>query len=195
MTRKQHHERRDQIAAAALQILAEQGPHHLTARNLGERVGMDGSSLFRHFKDKAEILHAALDRFEAALQDTIPSTAPSWSSLHTLFLGRLALVQAHPEIIRLAFNQHMLAAAGEPEHAARVQQIVQRSLSYIERCLEAAQRDGQISNAVPPHVQTWIVIGVLRGAATSAEPRPSHTQVWRWLTLTLTQEQACDEAP
>jgi len=100
---------------AALELLAEGGPRQLTARNLGARVGMDGSSLFRHFENKGAILHAAIDDFEAALDSTIPAATPSWDSLRRFFVGRLALVQARPEVIRLAFNQHLLVVSGDTE--------------------------------------------------------------------------------
>jgi len=183
--RKHHELRRDEIATAALQLLAEEGPRQLTARNLGARVGMDGSSLFRHFKDKAEIFHAALDQFEASLSETIPDEAPSWESLHTFFVRRLALVQARPEVIRLAFNQHLLVVTGEPEHADRVRQVVARSIAFIRTCLEAAQAEGVISSAVPAAAQVWVVTGMLRGAAFGSTTRPTPEEAWQWLSSTL----------
>ena len=184
--RKQHEERREEIAAAALAILAEEGPRQLTARNLGARVGMDGSSLFRHFENKAAILHAALDLFETALSDTFPDAEPCWESLKTFFLRRLALVQARPEVIRLAFNQHLLVVTGETEHADRVRKVVARSVSFIRACLERAQSAGVISDAVPAAAQVWVVTGMLRGAALgSVHPRPTPEEAWQWLASTL----------
>lgn len=194
--RKQHKERREEIAAAALELLAEEGPRQLTARNLGARVGMDGSSLFRHFENKAEILHAAIDQFEAALSGTIPDAAPSWESLRVLFEWRLALVQARPEVIHLAFNQHVLLVAGETEHADRVREVVARSVTFIRACLEHAQSEGVISTAVPAAAQVWVVTGILRGAALgSMQPRPTPEEAWRWLASTLqTRESDSHEA-
>ena len=188
--RKQHQERRQEIAAAALSILAEAGPRQLTARNLGARVGMDGSSLFRHFENKAGILHAAIDVFETALSESFPDAGPSWESLRTFFLRRLALVQARPEVIRLAFNQHLLVVAGETEHANRVREIVARSVDFIRASLEDAQSAGVISSAVPAAAQVWVVTGMLRGAALgSIEPRPTPDQAWRWLSSTLCEKE------
>lgn len=189
--RKQHEERREEIAAAALAILAEEGPRQLTARNLGARVGVDGSSLFRHFANKAEILHVAIDLFESALATSFTGEAPSWQSLENFFLRRLALVQAHPEVIRLAFNQHVLVVAGESEHADRVRAVVARSVEFIRACLETAQSEGAISDDVPAEAQVWVVTGVLRGAALgSMQPRPSPEQAWRWLAATLQTERS-----
>ena len=184
--RKQHEARAAEIAAAALLILAEEGPRQLTARNLGARVGMDGSSLFRHFESKAAILHAALDHFEEALATSFPDAAPSWESLRVFFERRLALVQARPEVIRLAFNQHLLVVAGEAEHAERVREVVARSVSFIRACLEHAQATGVITSAVPAAAQVWVVTGMLRGAALGAvDPRPTPQEAWQWLATTL----------
>jgi AcrR family transcriptional regulator len=208
--RKQHDQRKDEIAAAALAILAEEGPRQLTARNLGVRVGMDGSSLFRHFESKGHILHAALDLFEAALSDTFPDAEPSWSSLRVFFTRRLSLVRERPEIIRLAFNQHLLVVAGESAHADRVRKMVDRSMAFIRACLEDAQAEGLIAADVPAAVQVWVVTGVLRGAALGAiesppcsasaaehalasapslpmPPRkqPTAEEAWQWLSSTL----------
>ncbi|MCB9598590.1 MAG: TetR/AcrR family transcriptional regulator [Sandaracinaceae bacterium] len=187
--RRQRDERRREIAAAALELLAEGGPRQLTTRNLGARVDMDGSSLFRHFGNKGEILHAAIDLFEAALGETIPESAPSWESLRIFFLQRLALVQARPEVIQLAFNQHLLVVSGELDHAARVREIVARSVSFIRACLERAQSDGLISRTVPAAAQVWVVTGMLRGAAQgSMEPRPTPNEAWQWLASILQEE-------
>ena len=147
---------------------------------------MDGSSLFQHFGNKGEILHAAIDLFEAALGETIPESAPSWESLRVFFERRLALVQARPEVIRLAFNQHLLVVAGEAEHAERVREVVARSVSFIRACLEHAQAAGVISSDVPAAAQVWVVTGMLRGAALgTVEPRPTPQEAWQWLATTL----------
>lgn len=189
--RKDSEIRREEIASAALEILAEEGPRQLTARNLGAKVGMDGSSLFRHFENKAAILHAALDQFEGVLTATFPTEPPSWEALHSFFVARLALVQERPEIIRLAFNQHLLVVSGETEHAERVALIVSRSVSFIRECLEHAQRQSVIPDRVPAAALVWLVVGMLRGAALGAvEPRPDPELAWQWLATTLQRSDA-----
>lgn len=147
---------------------------------------MDGSSLFRHFPNKGAILHAALDRFEAVLMESFPDAEPSWESLRSFFLRRLSLVQAHPEVIRLAFNQHLLEVTGESEHVERVRAVVARSVTFIRACLERAQSDGIVSSDVPAGAQVWVVTGFLRGAALgSMQPRPDPERTWTWLASTL----------
>lgn len=55
-------ERRTQIVDATLAILAEEGMHAWTTATLAERVGCSEATVFKHFRDKEEILSEALRR-------------------------------------------------------------------------------------------------------------------------------------
>ena len=58
--------RREQIAEAALGLVADQGLRRLSMAAVARRVGLVPSGIYRHFKSKDEILAAVLDRIEAA---------------------------------------------------------------------------------------------------------------------------------
>ncbi|MRG94318.1 TetR/AcrR family transcriptional regulator [Polyangium spumosum] len=158
-------DRRRQIAEAALRIIATAGVHRLTAVEIAREVGIADGSIFRHFEDKRAIVAAAVDVFEGMLLEDFPPEDPDpLERLKSFLLRRLALVRAHPEILRLAFNDRLVEAAGE-EGAARVQASVQRSMSFVRACLAEAQEKGTITSAVPVDVMVWAVTGILRGAA------------------------------
>jgi AcrR family transcriptional regulator len=53
---------RDRILEAAVDLFAAHGFEATTMRMLGEAVGLDNSSLYRHFAGKSELANAALDR-------------------------------------------------------------------------------------------------------------------------------------
>jgi AcrR family transcriptional regulator len=173
--------RKVQIANAALRILAEAGPHRLTARELGAQVGIDNSTVFRHFANKGEIIDAALDEFEAVLEETLPQSAPSLAALKGFFTQRMALVQRRPEVIRLAFNPGILAMAGQEAHAARVRAIVGRSVEFIRSCLAAAQSAGEVTAEVPAHALVWVVTGILRGAVLGSESPVAPELAWSYV--------------
>ena len=59
--------RREQIAEAALSLVADQGLRRLSVAAVARRVGLVPSGIYRHFKSKDEILAAVLDRIEARL--------------------------------------------------------------------------------------------------------------------------------
>ena len=71
-----HDQRREEVAAAAANIIASQGIEALTTRRLASEMGCSLGVLSHYFKNKDEILHAALNwaekriavRLENALQ-------------------------------------------------------------------------------------------------------------------------------
>lgn len=53
--------RREQIAEAALTLVVEQGLGAVTVRRVAEAVGISAAALYRHYKNKADILQAVLE--------------------------------------------------------------------------------------------------------------------------------------
>ncbi len=73
---------RDRILDGALELFAAHGFEAMTMRKLGDAVGLDNSSLYRHFASKTELANAVLDRtagdvlaaIEAHLDPSRPAT-------------------------------------------------------------------------------------------------------------------------
>jgi AcrR family transcriptional regulator len=161
-------DRKRQIAEAALRILASQGSHRLTAMEIARALGITDAALFRHFRDKDEIVAAAITRFEELLEGDIDTTegGDPLDKLGAFFVRRVDKARAHPEILALAFNDRLAEIAG-PEGSVRVQRMVGRSVGFVRACLEAAQRRRLVAADAPIEVLVWMVIGALRGAATA----------------------------
>jgi len=139
----------------------------MTAAALAEEVGIADGTVFRHFKDKEEIVTAAIDLFEKALKGTFPPPGGEpLDRLGSFVVKRLTVVRANPELLRLAFNDRLAEAAGE-EGAARVEQLVGRSVTFIHDCLADAQSMGQVTREVRVMMLAWMVIGVVRGASSA----------------------------
>lgn len=163
--RKSSSERRAQIVGAALCIIANEGAQRLTAKRLGEVVGIDNSTIFRHFEDKAAIVHGAIDEFERRLVASLNEDGPAGlSAVRRFVLHRYGLVREHPELVRLAFNAGALACAGEPDQAQRVHRIVKRSLDFLEGHVAVAQRAQEIRSQATAQTLAWALSGVLSGA-------------------------------
>ena len=80
-SRRPTEERRQQIAEAALRIISGKGVHRLTAQELGREVGIADGTIFRHFKDKAEIVRAAVSHLEGVLFEGFrPRPRTRWSA-------------------------------------------------------------------------------------------------------------------
>lgn len=64
---------RERIIDAAIDLLAVHGLDGMTMRQLGTAVGLDNSSLYRHFENKATLVNAALDR---VAEETLAAVGP-----------------------------------------------------------------------------------------------------------------------
>lgn len=89
-------ERRAEIVAATLAILAEEGMHAWTTSALADRVGVSEATLFKHFEDKNEILTEALRQQAGALRRHIRDHAGAgsgWERARGLILRILDAVE------------------------------------------------------------------------------------------------------
>ena len=65
------------IVSAAIDVLEQTGPDHFSVRKLGEALGADPTAIYRHFRNKDELLRAMGDRSLAGVVDELPTS--SWS--------------------------------------------------------------------------------------------------------------------
>jgi AcrR family transcriptional regulator len=101
--------RREEIVAAARQILEAQGPDGLTMRTVADRLEIRAPSLYKHVADKDELeallvaealtgmgesLHAAIDK--------VPARASRKRGLTAMAKSYRAWAIAHPHLYRLA---------------------------------------------------------------------------------------------
>lgn len=159
--------RRQQIVDAALDLINEEGVHHLTAAKLAAKVGISDGTIFRHFKNKEAIIIAAIDHFEGLMfRDFPPTDAAPLARLRSFFFQRLTLLQEHPAILQLA-DSDRLAEAAEAAGAQRMRSMVQRNFAFLLQCLMEAQAKNEIATDIPLPTLVWTVAGTLRGVVTA----------------------------
>ena len=195
-------ERRIQIAKAALRIISDLGVRRLTSAALAKEVGIADGTIFRHFKNKTEIVDAAIDLFEEAIEGAFPpDEGAPLERLGAFVVMRLALVRERPEILRLALNDRLAEAAGK-EGAMRVGGLVARSMIFVRGCLAEAQERGEIARDASLTLLVWMVIGVIRGASTNqlkaasaAQDLSSATPEQVWASLDQFLRSTSKESP
>ena len=91
--------RREQIAEAALAIVVEQGLGAVTVRRVAEAVGISAAALYRHYKNKGDILQAVLEEHNeihmANIRKAKLASSSPLDALHILYLGVMKLVQRY----------------------------------------------------------------------------------------------------
>lgn len=158
--------RREQIALAAISIIAEQGLAGLSMAALAERVGLVPSAIYRHFENKDAVVNAALDLIESRLIENVRSvseeTADPLERLHRLVLRHAQLVRETMAFPRLIFAEHL--SAGHPDRKARVQRIFRGYLDRIGEIVRRGQNEGVLRRDVSPATAALLLVGIVQPA-------------------------------
>lgn len=125
--------RRDEILHEAAQMLEEGSPEALTMRSLAARIGVRAPSLYKHVRDKDDILAGLQERALVDLSREVTAAGPGLDALAGAYRS---WAKAHPRLYEVATRRPLardrltpgveaaaaaplLAAAGGDEHRAR----------------------------------------------------------------------------
>ncbi|MEU8487981.1 helix-turn-helix domain-containing protein [Streptomyces sp. NPDC048641] len=104
---------REQLLAAAREMVAELGADKVTMDGLAERAGLGKGTVYRRFGTRAGIFHALLDDDEHAFQRQVlagpPPLGPGAAPLERLVAygrARIAYLLDHVTIVRAALDRH-----------------------------------------------------------------------------------------
>jgi AcrR family transcriptional regulator len=138
--------RREQIAEAALGLVASQGLRALSMAALARRVGLVPSGIYRHFKNKDEILAAVFDRVEERLLSNVAAArqehADPLECLKSVLMRHIRFIREGRAIPRIVFSDDV--HAGNPRHRERVVQVMNRYLAQVSEVIRLGQSAGQI---------------------------------------------------
>ncbi|MGO9112200.1 MAG: TetR/AcrR family transcriptional regulator [Thermoguttaceae bacterium] len=155
--------RREQIAEAALQLVASEGVKRLSIAAVARRVGLVPSGIYRHFKSKDAVLDAVLDLLDAKLQANVEAarkeTDDPLGRLHGLFLRHIRFIREGQAFPRIIFSDEALAA--RPGRKTRVRRIMGDYLAQIERMVREGQQQGHIDRQLKPGTAAMLFLGMI----------------------------------
>lgn len=157
---------KDTIVSATIRLIGESGADAVTMRSLGAALGTDPTAVYRHFRDKAELLRAVSERLLGEVTVDLPPDDDGWRVVTTTVCTRLraalleqpqlsAAVQSAPPLqpTEFAITETLLrqfAAAGlDPAGAAAAYHSVieltvgSAVIDAAVHDLDAADRDRQ----------------------------------------------------
>ena len=159
--------RREQIAQAALGLIASQGLKGLSVAAVANQVGLVPSAIYRHFQGKDEVLNAVLDLISMRLQENVAAvraeTSDPLERIRRLLLRHIQLVQVYQAIPRVLFSDEVYS--GHPERKAKLYGIIRGYLQKIEEMVKEGQRQGRIRPAVAPETVAVMFLGMVAPSA------------------------------
>jgi AcrR family transcriptional regulator len=113
---------REVIVRAAQRILDEDGLSGLTVRRIGTELGADPTAIYRHFRDKDELVVELADRVFASLP--MPDPALPWQArLRRMLHDALELYRANPGFA--------LQLSVQPDVTPGLQRIAEHTLAAL----------------------------------------------------------------
>ena len=155
-------ERRAQIAAVTLEIIAREGVRSATLTHIAKAAGIATPSLYNHFSGRAEILEAALDLLLARVLAWIDSSSnPNMLERLRELGGALHEARIAPDqasVIAPLFELAAVARAEGLTEKMRRNQVV--ALQRFIDIVEAGKRQGTITAGADPKVVSWSIMGL-----------------------------------
>jgi AcrR family transcriptional regulator len=89
--------RKQQIIAAARKLIVKKGSEHLTVRAIAKEVNITEAGIYRHFKNKKQILSFLMNQITTAMIEDIDralsESAPSLGTVHDILMLHLSKIE------------------------------------------------------------------------------------------------------
>jgi len=155
--------RREQIAQAALELVASQGLRRLSVAAVARRVGIVPSGIYRHFHSKDEILHAVLDRIQERLMENIRLACQEHldplECLRDVLMRHIRFIREGRAIPRIIFSDDF--HGGHPELKEKVLGIFSQYSGRIADIVRRGQQHGLIRGELDPATVAMMIFGIV----------------------------------
>lgn len=155
--------RREQIAEAALELVAAQGLRRLSVAAVARRVGLVPSGIYRHFKSKDEILAAVLDRIQERLTGNVQAArranADPLECLKDVLMRHIRFIREGRAIPRMIFSDDV--HAGSPQRKKRVLEIFSHYTGQVGEIVREGQSDGCIRPDLDVQTVATMLLGIV----------------------------------
>jgi AcrR family transcriptional regulator len=155
-------ERRAQVAAVTLDLIAREGVHGVTLGRIAEAAGIAAPSLYNHFSGRKEILGAATDLLlERVLAWLDSSSNPNMLERLREIGGSMHEARISPDHDWVITPLFELAVAARGE--GLVEQMRTNQLRVLQRFIdmvEQGKKQGSIREDTDPRVVGWSLMGL-----------------------------------
>ncbi len=155
--------RRDQVARAALAIIATDGVRALTTAAIARKAGISEANLYNHFRNKEDILLEIIGKIRRGLEDNVAAVLHAPSSplrrLQRLFNLHLEFIENNAGIPRLVYSDEIHSGNAVREKSLNI--ITSYSQS-VESLVRACQHVNTINRALKSSSVATLFIGLIQ---------------------------------
>ena len=151
--------RQKEIIDAAIKIISAKGIRALTTKALASAVGISEPALYRHFKNKAELIRILLIELDTA-GEIQTASLQGWSFIRAFFESRVKLVSSEPYLANIIFSEELFIH--ESEYSFLMKEMMHKHRNMIMENLVKAAKEQEIRNDIAPEMIFRMTAGSLR---------------------------------
>ncbi|RPI26982.1 MAG: TetR/AcrR family transcriptional regulator [Acidobacteria bacterium] len=159
--------RQEQLARAALALIAADGLKKLSVARVAQRVGLVPSAIYRHFAGKNELLDAVLEVIREQLHANVAAvsdqTRDPMERLELLLMAHVRLIRENQGFQRVIFSDEL--DNGLPDRKVRVYTMISGYLKRVAGIVAEGQLSGSIRKDIDPDTVSVMFLGLIQPAA------------------------------
>jgi AcrR family transcriptional regulator len=159
--------RKEQIATAALQIIGQHGVKGLTVERAARMVGLVPSAVYRHFRNKSDLLDATLDLLRDRLLANIVAARREAQSpleaIRQMLLRHVHLIHEYQALPRILFSEKVFTE--EPQRKLKLYEIIREFTGHVADVIRQGQDQGQIRRDIAAETLSVMFLGLFQPSA------------------------------
>ena len=163
-SRKTTEIRREEILRAALFIVEQQGLDNLNTNAIAALIQLVPSAIYRHFKNKEEIIAALIDfigeRLQQNLQQATTQEGTALERLKSLFELHVKLLQEEPSIPRILYS--LISSERNQELKKKMLAEIDAYVYETKKLLLQGKKAGEINPAVDVTATAMMFLGMIQ---------------------------------
>lgn len=154
--------RQEQIKKAVLDIIADEGLHNFSTRNLAKRIGFTEGAIFRHFPTKRDIIKGIMDDVANDLIGSLRNIAlkpeKAEDKLFNYLCRNVKYLKENRGITILLFSE--AAHLGDKELKEKLNQILSEQKQFIIKIVKDGISEGVWDKSVNAEDVAIIYMGI-----------------------------------
>lgn len=153
--------RQIQIIQSAIEIIAEQGIQKLTIKNLAKKIGITEPGIYRHFRNKIDILESVLGFFRSEnmkfYSEVVAGKIGAIEKIESIFLHHFEVFTRQPALAAVIFSEDIFQ--NEQRLAKNVLDIMAQSQ---EKIITIITDSNELRDDIDKQHLALIIMGTLR---------------------------------
>ena len=162
MPRESTDTRQEQIKKAVLEIIADEGLHNISTRNLAKRIGLTEGAIFRHFTTKRDIIKGIMEDVAKDLVGELRSIALSpvkaEEKLFNYLCHNVKYLKENRGITILLFSE--ATHLGDKDLKNKLNQILSEQKQFIIKIVKDGIAEGVWDKKIVPEDIAMLYMGI-----------------------------------